>query len=144
MLANRESKRSGMEMFKRCWACLYVSNELLGEKTSVDIKQFTSMRAAPFLKSPTGKRNFHTSSIKKPQPTKYTAERLQGLSQMLPCLGWCQRQLCATTAVRSPGFCQFRVTPAPQAWVNANKTIASSTSYTPRSFVINLLIDGLS
>lgn len=126
-----------------CRACLYVSNERFGDMkllwTSSSSPQQGQLSFSKVLQA--RKRNFDTFSIKTNQ--EHTAEGLQELSQMLPCLGWCRGWLHATIAVRSPGFCQSRATPALWTWRNASKTMPSSTSYTPRSFVINLLIDGL-
>lgn len=92
-------KQRARDLGRVCLKCVRLAYKTLMnflEKKKCGHQTVHLSEATLFLKSPTG--------IKKPQPMKHTTERLQGLYQMLPCLGWCQGQLCATTAVRSPGF----------------------------------------
>lgn len=136
MFASKEGKRSGMGMFKTCWAHLYVSNGLFGDMklswTSSSSSQRGQISFSKVLQA--RKRNVDTFSVKNNRSTQ-----LKGYRNCPEC---CQGRLRATIAVRSPGLCQPHATPARQAWRNASKTTPSSSSYTPRSFVINLLIDG--
>lgn len=89
----------------------------------MNIEQFTSMRATVLLKSPTGKKEIFTLSA-----LKKTNLRSTLLKDYRDCPKCCHAWAGATTAVKSPGLCQSRVTAAPWAWGSANKTTASSTS----------------
>lgn len=53
-------------MFKICWACLYVSNELFRDRKLSLTSSFTTTGASLYRKSPTGKKEMLILSALKP------------------------------------------------------------------------------